>query len=631
MEAFGDFGLSLFVPLQFMYLRKRIALLASALILSVGVRASFGADILQNVPPDALGFVVVRNAGDTDAKVQRLLASLKSNFASPLALLQSAVGINVGLDGQGDYMIVAIPGQAGADQPDFCVWLPVSNYEALVTSVGSKPGPGITAVTIAGEDLLVAQHGDWALVMDPEQRSRMEQQLAGAPNPPAQVAAWKQWIESNNVTAVALADGVRVLMKWGSQSDANSIRGSSIAQPSDDLFGEAIEAEETPFAATPSRRPRADDLAAIVQQEFRKWLSASPDLQRWAMLTAAIGCGVRLDSDGNAVAGMRLAVDDDLFAGAAQEIKLDDSLPPALYQDGDFIVNGAARSTRLVAAPLASALMRLMAYDLTNEERIKIDEENVAELQKAAERAAANMTAMHFFSRPGGNDDGLYTNNFLVVRAADAAQFVEQAAQVMQAWNKLNLDAEGETRFVFNDEQMKLGERAVRKFSLDLVAADNLPALPEIRQSMEKFFGPGGKMQLWVVPVDDKSALLASATPEQVTAALDLLDRKQPHDWKHQDLSSADSLLPPESAVRIFFSPSGYNRWLRRLMDAMVGTNVIGGPLVKEFPVSPPIGLAADATGRELRADVAIPAKAIEAAGTYWKARPARPRIQLQR
>jgi hypothetical protein len=138
-------------------------------------------------------------------------------------------------------------------------------------------------------------------------------------------------------------------------------------------------------------------------------------------------------------------------------------------------------------------------------------------------------------------------------------------------------------------------------------------------------------MQLWVVPVDDKSALLASATPEQVTAALDLLDRKQPHDWKHQDLSSADSLLPPESAVRIFFSPSGYNRWLRRLMDAMVGTNVIGGPLVREYPASPPIGLAADAKGRELRADVAIPAKAIEAAGTYWKARPARPRIQLQR
>jgi hypothetical protein len=614
-----------------MYLRKQIALLVPALIFSIAASAGRGADVLQNVPPDALGFVVVRNAADTDVKVQRLLTSLQSNFASPLALLQSAVGINVGLDGQGDYMLVAIPGLAGADQPDFCVWLPLSNYEALVSSLGSKPTPGITAVTIAGEDLLVAQHGDWALVMDPEQRSRMEQLLAAAPAPPAQVAAWKMWIESNNVTAVALADGVRTLIKWGSQSGMSSIRGSSIDQPSDDLFGAPNEPEENPFAATPSRRPPTDDIVAIIRHEFRKWLSASPDVQRWAMQTAATGCGIRLDSNGNGVASMRFAVDDDLFADVGDENNSDDSLPPSLYQGGDFIVNGASRLRPLVAAPLMSALMRLMAHDLTNEERLKVDEENVAELQRTAERATANMTAMHFFSRPGDNNDGLYTNNFLVVRAADAPRFVEQAAQVMQAWNKMNLDAEGETRFVFNVEQVKLGERVAQKFSLDLVAADNLPALPEIRQSMEKFFGPGGKMQLWIVPVDDKTALLASATSEQMTAALELLDRKQPHDWKRQDLPIAGNLLPPESAVRAFFSPYGYNRWLRRLMDAMVGTNVIGGPLVKEFPASPPIGLAAGVTGRELWADVAIPAKTIEAVGPYFKARQARPRIQLQR
>jgi hypothetical protein len=160
------------------------------------------------------------------------------------------------------------------------------------------------------------------------------------------------------------------------------------------------------------------------------------------------------------------------------------------------------------------------------------------------------------------------------------------------------------------------------------MAADNMPALPDIRQSMEKFFGPGGKMQLWIVPVDDKTALLASATPEQVTAALEVLDRKQPLDWKRPELAGANHLLPEHSAARVFFSPSGYNRWLRRLMDAMVGTTVIGGPLVKEFPSSPPIGLAAGATERELWADLGVPAQTIQAAGPYIKTRP---RIQLQR
>ena len=37
---------------------------------------------------------------------------------------------------------------------------------------------------------------------------------------------------------------------------------------------------------------------------------------------------------------------------------------------------------------------------------------------------------------------------------------------------------------------------------------------------MEKLFGPGGKLRLWVVPADDHTVLLAQGTPEQVTAAL---------------------------------------------------------------------------------------------------------------
>ena len=48
---------------------------------------------------------------------------------------------------------------------------------------------------------------------------------------------------------------------------------------------------------------------------------------------------------------------------------------------------------------------------------------------------------------------------------------------------------------------------------------------------MEKLFGPGGKLRLWVVPTDDHTVLLAQGTREQVTATLKLYDRKQPIDW----------------------------------------------------------------------------------------------------
>ena len=99
---------------------------------------------------------------------------------------------------------------------------------------------------------------------------------------------------------------------------------------------------------------------------------------------------------------------------------------------------------------------------------------------------------------------------------------------------------------MFDIEESKIGERNATHYLLDVAATDNMPALPEIRQAMEKFFGPGGKMQLWLVPVDDHNVLLAAGTIEQVTAALASLDRREPIDWNHPEFAAANVLLPSQ-------------------------------------------------------------------------------------
>ena len=52
-------------------------------------------------------------------------------------------------------------------------------------------------------------------------------------------------------------------------------------------------------------------------------------------------------------------------------------------------------------------------------------------------------------------------------------------------------------------------------------------------------------------------------------------------------------------------------------MDAIVGVPVIGGPLVKEFPETPPIGGAGGVREHELWIDVGVPVETISGAGTY--------------
>jgi hypothetical protein len=392
----------------------------------------------------------------------------------------------------------------------------------------------------------------------------------------------------------------------------------------DDLFGPAEVGNGKPIAASPSRVAATDDLYALVRREYQRWASASPIIQQWAAQVTAVGAGVRLDKTGNARVGARIAFAGDLNIAAdigAQPV--DRALPPSLGQDGDFIANSAGVLSPAVSEPVAAAYVGNLIEGFKSSESLQLDEETVDDLKKAAERAAVDLTSAHIFVRPGGNDDGVYTNHFVVVRAKSATEFCEHAAEVMQLWNRLNINAEGNTRFVFDLAQEKLGAqlgaRTARLFSLDIAAADGAPALPEIRQAMEKIFGPGGKMQLWIVPVDDKTALLAMATDEQVAAALSVLDRKQPIEWTRGDMIAANAMLPADADWRLFFDMHHYFNWLKRQMEAVTGTAVIGGPLVRDFPPSPPIGLAAGSRAGEVWLDVAIPAATIQAAGMHWQ------------
>jgi hypothetical protein len=57
--------------------------------------------------------------------------------------------------------------------------------------------------------------------------------------------------------------------------------------------------------------------------------------------------------------------------------------------------------------------------------------------------------------------------------------------------------------------------------------------------------------------------------------------------------------------------------WKSRESAAIVGTEVIGGPLVKQFPTAPPIGIAGGVSAGELWIDIALPADTIRGAGDY--------------
>jgi hypothetical protein len=602
----------------------RIPVTFAWLLLLIAPVAGRAADVLNHVPGDALGFVLARNLAAVDRKAQQLIGNLQLQAVSPLAFLQNTMGLRDGLDTNGDILFAVLPPQDGADQPQFCVWLPIADYDRFIASLGGSAGQKITGITIAGEDLLVARQEKWALVMDPDQRERMKQMLDASP-PPQPTLKWTKWIDTQDVAVVVLSSGVRDALDWAMADDAANAAGQAAEEITEDIFGPAEADDSAPQRASP--RQTSFSIVTKVQLLMRYWLTRSPKVLDWAKDTETISVGMRLDDQGNAHAGMRVALGNDSdFARSVGEIADHGEALPALDQGDDFIVTATGSLPSVLTSAATTAYVRALIDEMKTEEHLAIEVATLERFYKEVEHAADMVESTAVFARPGEEQDGVYTNNFLAVRVASTDTFVDHAGEVMRLWNQMNRDSERGTQLIFDIDDVNIGERKAKQYSIDIAAADGSPALPEIRQAMEKLFGPGGKMRLLIVPVDDRTALLGAATPEQMAAIIETLDLKQVNDWNRDPFGVANGLLPGESDWRVFFSPHGYNQWRARKMNAITGP-VFGGPLVKDFPASPPVGAAGGVKDQELWADFVVPAQTIRAFGVYRRPRG----LQIQR
>jgi hypothetical protein len=604
---------------------RRLVCIATVLTLPALSRA---ADVLAEVPNGALGFVLVRNLSAVDAKVGQLASLLQRNIPRPLGFLKDFAGISDGLNPDGDFLLALFSSTNGSEQSlVFCVWLPVTDYDRFLSSLGATTIDGVAAATIAGEDLLVAQRGEWALVMDPDQRERIAELAVAEPAPP-RLPAWDKWIAANDVTVVAFSPGVRTLVASFAADGAADERSP--------------DANNRDFARrNPNANPRLyysarryvtlADMWENAKTEFQKWSAAMPELAGAMRQADIVGCGLRIDGSGNAQASVRVALGKSastpLFGAGG---KGSSELPPSLYTGGGFVSNGAGRVPPAILSAYARGYARYLAAEMKVEERTELDEASLKRLMEAGEKAAGLVHSIHFVSQPGEAAQPIYSNDFMVVRVSSAGAFVEHAKEVMRLWNSANRNAKGDTRLVFDLDDTKIGETPATLYSLDMATLEGGLILPEVRQVMEKLFGPDGKLRLWIVPADEHTVLLAAATPDQMTAALKVLGEKQNIDWNRNGLRECNALLPAESDWRVFVDPHRYLDWQRREQAAIAGVPIIGGTLVRDFPASPPVGIAGGFCDGELWLEAAALAPTVKSADTYLARNRSRAAIQLR-
>src|SRR5882757_8900285 len=89
---------------------NRVVALILLVLAPVAVRA---ADILNEVPNDVLGFVVVHHLNAIDAKAKWLSLELRNNTFSPLAFLKTVTNIQDGLNLEGNFLLAVYPDPRG--------------------------------------------------------------------------------------------------------------------------------------------------------------------------------------------------------------------------------------------------------------------------------------------------------------------------------------------------------------------------------------------------------------------------------------------------------------------------------------------------------------------------------------
>jgi hypothetical protein len=486
----------------------------------------------------------------------------------------------------------------------------VRDYGRFVRGLGGNPDDRISVVTLLGEDLLCGRHAEkWALLMDPEFRPRMEQMLSARGDPPPRLAAWRDWLAGREVAVAVLPTPAsrKAIREWASSEQAAAAEGPA---------GRPDKLDGIQGSTRWVGRDDADFVTAL-RRSAQQALTTSPQLVSLALDAEAVAVGAQIDEQGNLATGLRMAWPEGDSRLTKNEIG---SQPPRLHRDGEFTVSGGG----WIPGPLSRAVAESMVWNSIIQirrefPRSTFDVDAVKQFVRAVEEAAAEVVGVAVFHTPGGEHDGVYTNQAMAVRVASAESFVNRVEAAARLWNQVNETAAPSPNSSFQLERISVEGHPALQYTLDLVASEGLPNEPTMRVLMERLFGPDRKMHRLVVPVDEQTVILADATASQAAAAVKVL-KGAAANWDAVNVSATNRLLPAQADWRLFASPAAYTKWVKRTNLVTQG-DAIGAIPVEQFQAAAPIGAAGGFSGGSLWIDAVVPAETLRAGALYLQRR----------
>ena len=569
--------------------RKRlwVALVSVGVLLPTTCAAE--TDILQYLPEDAYGFVLIRNLATTSERAEQLAKLARYPLPPVLALFKTLTGMNNGLDDQGDMLVALIPGAHQGDPPEPMVLVPTKSYLKLAAEVGADITGKPSQVPILFEQILVAKQGPYAMLMDIEQRETFELILSLDPAPVEFLNPWQDWLGEQQVVFCVMPEGIN----------------------------ELVDAEQSIFDSPEFRRGRflgplhhRPFLAGLWGQFTQGAKAYQAALEVSGDQCQAMALGVRVDKETNLRLEKRLLLNEQLAASEPEPRVYD---PLAGFADEPFVLAGGSTLPTWFLPKLFASWFEVQRSAPEVWQLEALSEELWEEYEDRFQTVGGHIKHGRVVMLPGKEGEPLLSNLYGVLGVDDAEKFLESYRSEVEIRNQVLAQTSGDIELNYELEEGKLDERRALEESVDIANAAGDPDVPQLNWIYDAVIGEDGKLQIHWVVADKQTIVVAIAEKEQLTEFLQRLEKGEQSLANSNRLATTKPLLSQSRAGEFYVSPTGSVQWINRVLAELISPLLGQEQESLRLSRSAPVGLSLSFPEQQYAAEMIVPATTIKA------------------
>ncbi len=550
-------------------------------------------DILDYLPEDSLGFAVVRDLNRFNAKAAQLTKMFELPVPPPLTFVQFATGLSEGLDLDGDLLLAVLPGTELSSKPQPMVLLPILDYAKFAVSINGDESGEVCRVTVAGEDVLIAKQGPYALLMDVEHRETLELLIGLEPGPVGILEPLDPWIAGNDVTVALMPAGVELLLGLGRQG---------------------LDAQQEQFAEQ-FKDPQFEELA----QQMENNIALSKFFLEMVGAEIKMGAvGLAVDDQANLRLGKRILLSNTGIFGNTEPI--DSSVSPlAGYTSQPYVVAGGGpfpESWSETLAALSLIILEKMpdAYGLED-----LAEEKWNELEEMYVSVMQGVRFSSMIMVPGEKGDPLFSNLYGIVKAADAEGYLDSYQKSMETWNDILAQSSGDIKLQYELTSTTVGDFKACEIVVDVAVVAQDPNVPMFNWMLEAMFGEDGKFHQMLIAADEKTIVYGMAGQDQLTVMIDNVQKGVTGLSDSAEVQTTMKLLSDNAPWKMVISPPGCVQWATRFVNEFL-VHLQGSTVdIPEFPPCPPVGISMNVVDARVEVDMVWASETLEALAEYIK------------